>query len=318
VRPEPRDPRSRSAWPAPPSEGERRHRQRRDGERRLAAREPDRRNALRRAADRRGALYAALCGGLLLGAQTAQAQIYTRVNGNGVVEATNVPDRSDYRLTYPGKGTLIHSRGFRRGYDGRYDSHILAASSAHGVSPDLVKAVIQVESEFDHLAVSSKGAQGLMQLMPFTARRFGVSDSFDPRQNIFGGVQYLRFLLDMFQGDVSLVLAGYNAGENAVTRYKGIPPYKETRGYVQKVRSLLGGGPVSFSMRTASAAAPPVRPAAFYTPGARWPRPSARPAKLTPARPRVYYRWKDTGGVMHVAHTPPAEGTVYTMIRALD
>ena len=309
--------------PEPPGgddlDEDRRRGERREQDRRLAARaRADRRRSFRRATDAAG-LRAALCAGFLLTALPAQAQIYTRVNGNGVVEATNVPDRSDYRLTYPGKGTLIHSRGFRRGYDGRFDPHILAASSAHRVSPDLVRAVIQAESEFDHLAVSSKGAQGLMQLMPFTARRFGVSDSFDPRQNIFGGVQYLRFLLDMFQGDVSLALAGYNAGENAVTRYKGIPPYKETRGYVQKIQAILGGGPVSFGTRSAAAASPAaVRPAAFYTPGARWSRPPARPAKLSPARPRVYYRWKDTGGVVHVAHTPPAEGIVYTMIRALD
>src|SRR6185436_19110880 len=106
-----------------------------------------------------------------------------------------------------------------------YDPHISAASSLYNVNADLVKAVIAVESEFDPLAVSSKGAQGLMQLMPFTARRFGVVNSFDARQNIFGGVQYLKLLLDLFSGDVSLALAGYNAGENAVLRYKGVPPY---------------------------------------------------------------------------------------------
>lgn len=232
------------------------------------------------------------------------AQIYTRTNANGVVEATNIPDASDFRLTYPGKGTLIHSRGFRSRYDGRYDGHILDAASTHGVSMDLVKAVIQVESEFDAFAVSSKGAQGLMQLMPFTARRFGVFDAFDPRQNIFGGVQYLRFLLDLFQGDVALALAGYNAGENAVIRFKGIPPYKETRGYVQRIQSLLSGTAALFLG---------ARPRALATP----PTPAKR-GKLVPARPRIYYKWHDDRGSLHVAQDPPGEGVAYTMIRALD
>ncbi|HWX25626.1 MAG TPA: lytic transglycosylase domain-containing protein, partial [Vicinamibacteria bacterium] len=159
-----------------------------------------------------------LAAALALWAAPGRAQIYTRVNSRGVVEATNVPATSDFRLTYPGKGTLIHSRGFRFAYGGEYERHIQDAASMNGVAADLVKAVIQVESEYDPNAVSSKGAQGLMQLMPFTARRFGVTDPFDPRQNILGGVQYLRFLLDLFQGDTSLALAGYNAGENNVTR----------------------------------------------------------------------------------------------------
>jgi hypothetical protein len=145
-----------------------------------------------------------------------------------------------------------------------------------------------------------------MQLMPFTARRFGVGDSFDARQNIFGGVQYLRFLLDLFQGDVALAVAGYNAGENAVLRYKGVPPYKETRGYVAKIQSLLGGlGSLTAAPRLAV-----VRPPAGAAP--------RKKEKLKPARPRIYYRWTDERGVLHVAHTPPGEGVVYTMIRALD
>jgi soluble lytic murein transglycosylase-like protein len=234
----------------------------------------------------------------------ADAQIYTRRNSNGVVEATNIPDDANYLLTYPGKGTLIHSRGFRRAYSGQFDHHIEAAARHHFVSVELVKAVISVESEFDALAVSSKGAQGLMQLMPHTARRFGVGDSFDARQNIFGGTQYLRFLLDLFSGNVDLALAAYNAGENAVHRYHGIPPYRETRQYVAKVQGLLGGG---FEQVRAMFFAPAKAPA---------PRP-AKPVKVQPARPRIYYKWRDDRG-LHVAETPPAEGTVYSMIRALD
>jgi Transglycosylase SLT domain len=234
----------------------------------------------------------------------ATAQIYTRRNQNGVVEATNIPDAPNYLLTYPGKGTLIHSRGFQRSYNGQFDHHTAAAARHHFVSADLVRAVIAVESEFDALAVSSKGAQGLMQLMPHTARRFGVGDSFDARQNIFGGTQYLRFLLDLFSGNVELALAAYNAGENAVQRYHGVPPYRETRQYVAKVQGILGSG---FEQVRAMFFAPTKAPA---------PKP-AKPVKVQPARPRIYYKWRDERG-LHVAETPPAEGTVYSMIRALD
>jgi len=255
-------------------------------------------------------LAVALCGAL-----PAQAQIYTRRNANGVVEATNAPDSPDFRLTYPGKGTLIHSRGFRRvRYDGRYDTHILDAAANHGVSEQLVKAVISQESEFDALAVSSKGARGLMQLMPDTARRFGVADSFDPRQNIFGGVQYLRFLLDMFGGDVGLALAGYNAGENAVVRHRGIPPYRETRNYVQRIQERLADGRGGASSNGALFLAAPRGGISPLGP----PPPPPAPGRLTPARPRVYYKWLDEGGALHVGQTPPAEGVVYTMLRALD
>jgi hypothetical protein len=239
---------------------------------------------------------------LLLVAAPCQAQIYTRVNRNGVVEATNVPAGPDFRLTYPGKGTLIHSRGFRRAYSGEYDSHIEAASALHGVPNALVRAVIEVESEFDRYAVSSKGAQGLMQLMPPTARRLGVLDPFDARQNIFAGVQYLRLLLDLFQGDVELALAAYNAGENAVLRFNGVPPYRETRSYVDRVRALFDGlRPVSFTPRT---------------PTAPRPSPAAPPAPVKPARPAAYYRFKDERGVLHVTQDPPPEGVPYTMFRA--
>jgi hypothetical protein len=259
-------------------------------------------------------LAAPLVLGLLLGSVLpASAQIYTRRSANGTIEATNVPSSDGFRLTYPGKGVLIHSRGFRPvRYKGEYDQHILAASAAFNVPIDLVKAVIQVESEFDPRAVSSAGARGLMQLMPFTARRFGVTDSFDPRQNIFGGVQYLRFLLDLFAGDVTLALAGYNAGENAVQRYGGIPPYKETQGYVRKIQSIL----------TFTPGAVPGGPsrAAYYVPsGTLGPVVRATPREaVRPARPQPFYRWRDEQGIVHLATAPPADGIFYSVIRALD
>ncbi|EHR71949.1 soluble lytic murein transglycosylase-like protein [Burkholderiales bacterium JOSHI_001] len=115
------------------------------------------------------------------------------------------------------------------------------------LSPALVLAVMATESNFDPLAVSPKNAQGLMQLIPETAARFGVRRIQDPAQNIRGGMAYLRWLLDQFDGNLVLALAGYNAGENAVSRYRGIPPYAETRRYVQKIMALLRGSAMSSS-----------------------------------------------------------------------
>lgn len=111
------------------------------------------------------------------------------------------------------------------------------AAQAHGVDPRLVAAVARRESAFNAGAVSPVGACGLMQLMPSTARFLGVTNVFDARQNVFGGTRYLRTLLDTFNGDLDLTLAAYNAGPGAVRKYKGVPPYAETRAYVKSVRA---------------------------------------------------------------------------------
>lgn len=111
----------------------------------------------------------------------------------------------------------------------------------NNLSPRLVHSVIQVESNYNPNAVSPKGAQGLMQLIPATARRFGVSDAFDPADNIQGGARYLKYLLELYKGDETLALAAYNAGEGAVSKYGGVPPYPETQGYVAKIRQRLVG-----------------------------------------------------------------------------
>lgn len=111
---------------------------------------------------------------------------------------------------------------------------IVATASSQGVDPALVQAIISVESSFDPLAMSAKGAMGLMQLMPETASRYGVSNPFDPRENVTGGIRYLRDLLFRFE-NLLHALAAYNAGETAILRYQGIPPYQETRNYVKKV-----------------------------------------------------------------------------------
>ena len=116
-----------------------------------------------------------------------------------------------------------------------YDDYIHAASKKHNLDPELVKAVIKQESNFNRRDVSCKGAQGLMQLMPETSRGLGVADAFDPYENIHGGTRYLRLMLENFNGDLSKALAAYNAGPEAVRKYGRIPPYRETQDYVRKV-----------------------------------------------------------------------------------
>jgi transglycosylase-like protein with SLT domain/uncharacterized protein DUF4124 len=111
----------------------------------------------------------------------------------------------------------------------------------YNLGPEFVRAVIKVESNFNPNALSRKGAMGLMQLMPATARRFGVRNVYNPEENLEGGIQYLSFLLDTFNGDVNLSLAAYNAGENIVQKLKAIPPYRETRDYVRRISDILGG-----------------------------------------------------------------------------
>ncbi len=119
-----------------------------------------------------------------------------------------------------------------------YQAEIASAAREHGVDEAIVRAIIHAESAFNPNALSRVGAQGLMQLMPATARRFGVSDSFDATQNIRGGVKYLAWLLKRFNGNLTLAAAGYNAGEGAVDKYKGVPPYSETQRYVVRVGQL--------------------------------------------------------------------------------
>jgi soluble lytic murein transglycosylase-like protein len=124
-------------------------------------------------------------------------------------------------------------------------------SRENGVDPRLVDAVVRVESAYNPAAVSKRGAQGLMQLMPDTARRLSVSDPFDPEQNVRGGTREVARLIDRYSGNLPLVLAAYNAGEGAVAKYRGIPPYAETRDYVARVMSLYTGRPYRIGRITA-------------------------------------------------------------------
>lgn len=126
----------------------------------------------------------------------------------------------------------------------------------HNIDRDLVHSVIRVESNYNPLAVSSKGALGLMQLIPSTARRFGVSNSFDPGENLEGGIRYLKYLLDQYGGDHLLALAAYNAGEAAVARYRGVPPFPETLGYVLQVEKSLSSSKEARKQQTSVSRSP--------------------------------------------------------------
>ena len=156
-----------------------------------------------------------------------------------------------------------------------FGPHIKVAIAKNPVDEALVRAIIQAESAYNPYALSKAGAQGLMQLMPGTAAQYGVSDSYDAQQNINGGVAYLRFLLDMFDGDVRLASAAYNAGENNVLKYAGVPPFAETQVYVQRVGQLYTRYRTEIAAREAIAATPvaiaaanpaPVAPAPALTP----------------------------------------------------
>jgi soluble lytic murein transglycosylase-like protein len=167
----------------------------------------------------------------------SHADIYKYVDEEGVIHLTNVPTVIDAQYVLVMKEKPVH---FSVGTDiGKYDSLIEKAASKYQVSPALIKAVIKTESNFNHQAVSRVGARGLMQLMPATASYLQVADSFHPEHNIEGGVRYLRYLLNLYQNNLSLALAAYNAGEAAVSRYNRIPPYRETQVYVQRVLSYF-------------------------------------------------------------------------------
>ncbi len=163
-----------------------------------------------------------------------EGDIYKYVDPEGVIHITNVPTDSNvpYILVMKEKRVVIEIKGPITDYE----DLIVNASERYRVDPALVKAVIKAESNFNHRAVSPVGARGLMQLMPATAAKLQVEDSFHPENNIDGGVRYLRYLMNLFNGNLPLVLAAYNAGENTVLRYNNrIPPYEETRTYVRRV-----------------------------------------------------------------------------------
>lgn len=173
---------------------------------------------------------------------SAHADIYLRTDEAGVAHYSNLADAPGYTLIV----ALLRDEGGRNQAEAKpvptnvslYAPQIGTAAAEFNVDEALVHAVITAESGYNAGAVSRAGAQGIMQLMPGTAKRYGVADAFDAEQNIRGGTRYLRDLLDMFDNDVELAVAAYNAGENAVLKYgRKIPPYRETQAYVAKVQA---------------------------------------------------------------------------------
>ena len=223
------------------------------------------------------ALAASLATSALL-ALPAGAETHRFVADDGTVYLTNTPTDPQYRRL-----------GFTSGTDegwlklpvpdlAPFAREIRDAAQRHGVEEALIKAVIRVESGFNSRAVSPKGARGLMQLMPGTASMLGVRDSFDPRQNIEGGVRHLRGLIDRFGSDLKLALAAYNAGEQAVLNHRGIPPYRETRDYVTRILGMYT----------------PVTPA------------PAAPPKPPEPEPQLTYRTEGPDGTIIYTNIPPS------------
>jgi soluble lytic murein transglycosylase-like protein len=191
-------------------------------------------------ATRAGARVAALTLALVASAAGAHADIDTQVGSDGVLSISNRAKGGGGRSSAKSpkrRNTLPIAMPSDKSPErfSRYDDYIRQAAILYQIPDELVRAVIKVESDYDPRAVSPANARGLMQMIPETAERMMVTDVFDPRQNIFGGTRYLRVLANLFNGDLELTIAGYNAGEHAVIRHGGIPPYAETQFYVTKV-----------------------------------------------------------------------------------
>ena len=162
----------------------------------------------------------------------AEADIYRYVDANGRVHFTDTPTHGRWDIYR--KEKISGTTGHRS-----YNDIIRLHANSYQLEEALVKAVIKVESDYQPRTVSKKGAQGLMQLIPETAKDLNVRNPFDPSENIRGGSEYLRRMLDLFDDDMELALAAYNSGPTTVKRYGGIPPYEETRNYVEKVKRYL-------------------------------------------------------------------------------
>lgn len=197
---------------------------------------------------------------LLLTPVESIADIYSFTDENGTLHFTNTPSdpRQKYHLIVRGLGApprfaRFAARRSRPSDPKIYEEHIQLAASTYNVDPHLIKAVIKAESNFDHQAISHKGAQGLMQLMPGTASDLKVRNPFDPQENIFGGTNYLRQMLSRFGGNTALALAAYNAGPNRVEAERGVPAIPETQEYVRTVlshyRSMSSGASRPLNLR---------------------------------------------------------------------
>jgi soluble lytic murein transglycosylase-like protein len=197
-------------------------------------------------------LLAVLAGVLLWAPGTAGADpVYYYEDGQGTARFSDEPPAVSNYMVREERAEEAFRSALRKYSKDELRALIARFSAQLNIEPALVEAVVKAESEYDSMAVSKKGARGLMQLMPRTAKSLGVSDLHDPMENLQGGIAHLKKLLDHFQGNIDLAVAAYNAGEKAVSRHKGIPPYQETVDYVNKVRKYYSHF-VELSSRSAS------------------------------------------------------------------
>ncbi len=185
---------------------------------------------------------------LLLVSLAATAQVYSYRDKSGRLVLTDVPGigrtavrKAPVRIPETKSGSTLPGPS----REGQISRLIERYAARFDLEEALLRGVIKAESDFDHQAVSHKGAMGLMQLMPETGEQYGVTDFFDPEENIAAGAEHLRYLLDRYFGDYEMALAAYNAGETAVDKYNGIPPYPETQDYVRKIMAMVRGGSAS-------------------------------------------------------------------------
>lgn len=200
--------------------------------------------------------FTAITIGMLYAVNALASTVYTYRDDNGQLVITNKPNKTHRQLSLIKSTSFLPYRDrksgstpyFSKGIKSKYDSLIINLSSKHGVEPALVKAVIHIESAFRHDAVSRVGAMGLMQLMPATAKIYQLEDNFfEPKRNMNAGIAHLKYLMNRYDNNKTLSLAAYNAGEGAVAKHKGIPPFKETQNYVTKVIKLYGKYRESFT-----------------------------------------------------------------------
>jgi Transglycosylase SLT domain/Domain of unknown function (DUF4124) len=204
--------------------------------------------------------------------------VYSYVDEDGVPNFTNVPPKGAVRDLKISNPAAAWRPVGTTGKDSRYDSIIEKYAGQFRLDPSLVRSMIQTESDFDERAISPKGARGLMQLMPATALRLGVQNSLDPDQNVRGGAQHMRGLLDRFNNDLELSLAAYNAGENLVQRIGRIPHIRETHDYVRKITKKYGNSRMS-------------------------------PLGAVPPRAPSTFRFVDQDGILHLTNIPPSKRT---------
>lgn len=224
-----------------------------------------------------------VCLVLACSTQVSAETLFSYVDENGVRILTNIPPKSPAKgLQTSGQPTPKPEEtpsGKDRSGGDSYESIIGKYAEEYRLDPMLIRSMIATESSFNPTAVSRKGAQGLMQLMPSTAARHGVRDAFDPEENIRGGMKHMRFLLDTFGNDLTLSLAAYNAGENLVQRLGRIPDFKETHDYVRSIKRLYGKDSMSLDFDAA-------------------------------AKRPMTFRYLDESGVLHLTNIPPVHRSI--------